>query len=154
MYGICSVLWMIPNTIPLPHVGPNIVFPVFSCIINLVTGGMRGVLLKYKSPSNAICIGSFGFDISGLNRFNVNWACFWRRHHRCIGYIFRTPQSPAMKWFLYVHMSCSAAFLLRMCGGTNQTTAGCCVSEVFSDSDYFLSRKNITGLNPLFASSL
>ena len=39
----------------------DICCPGFSFIVDLVSGGARGVLLKSKLPSNAICAGSFGF---------------------------------------------------------------------------------------------
>ena len=58
--------------------------PGFSYIMTLVPGFARGVLLKSKFPSDAICAESFGVDLAGLNRFNLIWYVFMRRHHRFI----------------------------------------------------------------------
>ena len=113
----------------------------------------RGVLLRPKLTSDAICAEIFRFDISGLNRFNVIRDCLRRRNHRYIGNIFLTPQSPTMKWFFLIQMDCSAEFILCMCGGTNWNATDFCLPKVLSDPEASLSRQCVAGLNPLLASS-
>ena len=127
--------------------------PSFLCMTNLVPGGERVVLLRSKSPSNTIYTEIYGFDIYGLDRFNVIWDCFRRRHHRCIGYIFPTPHSPAMKWFLHVYMACSDAFLLCMQVVTNRNATDCCLSKVLNAYQASFFRKCVDVSNPIFASS-
>ena len=113
-----------PSTSCVYH---NVGCPVLLCIMTSVPGGERGVLLKSKYLSNAICAESFGFDIAVLKRFNVIWACLRRLHHRCIENIFPTLQGPVMKLFFYVCMACSAIFLLCMCEGTNWNATAFCL---------------------------
>ena len=128
-------------------------FTGFSFMMALVPGFTRGVLLKSKFPSNVICDESFGFDLAGLNRFNVIWVCLRRRQHWCIGNIFPTPHSHAMKWFFHVWMACSDAILLCVWGRTNFNSTDCCISKVLSASEALFSIQVVAGFNPLLANS-
>ena len=93
------------------------------------------------------------FDIAGLNRFNMIWACVIRHHHRCIGENFPRPHSPEMKLLLHVHIAIYAEFLLCVFRGTNCNTTYFCLSKVLSASEALLSRQFISGLNTLLANS-
>ena len=79
----------------------NFPCPSFYFLMNLVPSGGRCIFLKSKLPSNDIFSEGFVFDISDLNRFNVIKDFLIRPQHRCIGNIFNTPNSPAMKWFFH-----------------------------------------------------
>ena len=127
--------------------------PGFSCIMTLAPGDKRGVFLNPPPPSNVICAKSFGFDIAGLIIFNVTWACLRRRHHSCIGNIFPTPHSPAMKWFFHMQMYCSAAFILFICEGTNWNASDFFLSKVLIASEALLSSQCVDSFNPLLAIS-
>ena len=79
------------------------------------------------------------------------WACFRRRHHKCIGKN-PTPHSPTMKLFFHVQMALSAPFLLCIWGGANFHSNDF-LSKVLRDSGTSFSIQYVAGLNPLLSSS-
>jgi hypothetical protein len=62
---------------------------------------------------------SLGLIIDVLNIFNVMTACGNNMSHICIGNNLSVEQIPAIKWSLNYLITLSAAFCLRLYGGTN-----------------------------------
>ena len=67
--------------------------PGFLCIMTLVPGGERGVLLKSKYSYNSICDKILGFDITVINRFNLIWDCLRGGTIGLLGTFYYTTES-------------------------------------------------------------
>ena len=49
----------------------------------LVTGSVKGVLLKSKCPSKCACTETYGYCHDEQSKFNVIFTCFIKWYHKC-----------------------------------------------------------------------
>ena len=111
-------------------------------------GGASGVAAKLKMPYTAVCADSAGLRRDARNRLSVSVHCGMRRSHSFMGYLGSMVQRPAIRWFLYVRMALSAAFLLWIWGGTSWKDTLFLRNDFFMSSEHSLSNMWRLGASP------
>ena len=113
-----------------------------------MSGGASGLAAKLNTPKTVSCAEREGLRLEARREFSVK--VHWGRSlsHSCIRKLGSTVQSPVIRWFLYVLIARSAAFLLCICGGTRWKLTLCLMHASLISSEHSLSRMWSDGASP------